>query len=85
MEGDLSVFSAPTEMIFGPGASARAERVVEAILEWAWSLGTPRALPWGRIPDEDVELIVQETLARPRPSPRAAEDLRAIVLEALAG
>lgn len=79
---------APLLQVHGHGTAAvRAERVVEAILEWAWRLGAPRALPWGRIPDEDVELIVQETLARPRPSPRpaAAEDLRAIVLQALAG
>lgn len=78
---------APLLGVDGQGTvAAQAERAVEAILEWAWGLGAPKALPWGRIPDEDVELIVQETLARPRPSPRpaTAEDLRAIVLEALA-
>lgn len=59
--------------------------VVEAIVAWARRLGAPPALPWGRIPDADVDLIVDETLARRRPSPRqpTRDEARAIVLEAL--
>lgn len=66
-------------------AGGRAEDVVEAIVGWARALGVPPLLPWGRIPDADIELIVDETIARPRPGPRqpTRDDLRAIVLEAL--
>jgi alcohol dehydrogenase len=66
-----------------PGGDA--SEVVEAIVRWARALGAPTVLPWGRIPDADVDLIVEETLARQRPSPRhpTREEARAIVLEAL--
>jgi alcohol dehydrogenase class IV len=59
--------------------------VVEAIVRWARALGAPPTLPWGRIPDADIDLIVDETLARQRPSPRqpTRDEARAIVLEAL--
>ena len=59
--------------------------VVEAIVRWARACGAPPTLPWGHIPDADVDLIVEETLARQRPSPRqpTKEEARAIVLEAL--
>ena len=62
-----------------------ATRVVDAITTWVHRLGAPEKLPWGRIPDADLELIVAETIARPRPSPRepTADDVRAIALEAL--
>jgi alcohol dehydrogenase class IV len=61
------------------------EAAVEAIIGWALAMGAPAALPWGRIPDGDLDLIVEETLARPRPSPRQAgpEELRGIMLQAL--
>jgi alcohol dehydrogenase class IV len=70
------IVSAPT---------GRAEEVVEQIVAWARALGVPAVLPWGRIPDADIELIIDETIARPRPGPRqpTREDLRRIVLEAL--
>lgn len=62
-----------------------AEAVVERIVAWARDVGAPRSLPWGRIPDADIDLIVEETLARERPSPRqpTKAEARAIVLEAL--
>ena len=65
--------------------AARASAVVEAIIAWTRGLGVPPVLPWGRIPDADIDLIVDETLNRQRPSPRDATraELRAIVLEAL--
>lgn len=67
------------------GVAADGAAVVEAIVAWAHRLGAPEKLPWGRIPDADIDLIVEETLARPRPGPREAtrEELRAIALEAL--
>lgn len=77
---------APLVGIAGQGSEAQlAEGVVEAIVDWARGLGAPDSLPWGRIPDEDVDLIVEETLARPRPSPRqaTADELREIILETL--
>lgn len=77
---------APLVGIAVQGSEARlAEAVVEAIVDWARALGAPDRLPWGRIPDEDVDVIVEETLARPRPSPRQAtrDELRKIVLETL--
>ena len=66
-------------------ASGDPAQVVEAIIAWARTLGAPPALPWGRIPDADIDLIVDETLARQRPSPRqpTKAEARAIVLEAL--
>lgn len=62
-----------------------AEAVVEAIIAWARRCGAIPKLPWGRIPDADVDLIVEETLERPRPSPRqpTREEARAIVYQAL--
>jgi alcohol dehydrogenase class IV len=61
------------------------EAAVEAIISWALAMGAPQVLPWGRIPDVDLDVIVEETLARPRPSPRQAgpDELRAIMLTAL--
>jgi len=66
-------------------ASGDPAAVVERIVDWARACGAPPKLPWGRIPDADVDLIVEETLARRRPSPRqpTREEARAIVLEAL--
>jgi alcohol dehydrogenase class IV len=65
--------------------SGDADGVVDRIVAWARDLGAPRVLPWGRIPDADIDLIVDETLARQRPSPRqpSRDEARAIVLEAL--
>ncbi len=65
--------------------SGDGAEVVETIVRWARALGAPSVLPWGRIPDADIDLIVDETLARQRPSPRqpTREEARAIVLEAL--
>ncbi len=65
--------------------SGDADAVVERIVAWARELGAPPALPWGRIPDADIDLIVDETIARQRPSPRqpTRAELRGIVLEAL--
>lgn len=65
--------------------SGDADGVVERIVSWARDVGAPPALPWGRIPDADIDLIVDETLERQRPSPRqpTREEARAIVLEAL--
>jgi len=62
-----------------------AAAVVEAIVAWGRRAGAPPVLPWGRIPDGDIDLIVDETLARPRPSPRqpTRDEARGIVLEAL--
>jgi len=77
---------APLVGIAVQGSETRlAEAVVEAIVDWARALEAPDRLPWGRIPDEDVDVIVDETLARPRPSPRHAtrDELRKIVLETL--
>ena len=67
------------------GTAPGAEAVVERIVEWAHAVGAPPSLPWGRIPDADVDLIVDETLARERPSPRqpTRDEARGIVLEAL--
>ncbi len=67
------------------GTPPDAEAVVERIVAWAREIGAPPALPWGRIPDADIDLIVDETLARERPSPRqpTRDQARAIVLEAL--
>ncbi len=65
--------------------SGDADAVVERIVAWARAIGAPPVLPWGRIPDADIDLIVDETIARQRPSPRqpTRDELRAIVLEAL--
>ncbi|MBU6423338.1 MAG: iron-containing alcohol dehydrogenase [Chloroflexota bacterium] len=62
-----------------------AEAVVERIVAWARECGAPRSLPWGRIPDADIDLIIDETLERQRPSPRqpSRDEARGIVLEAL--
>jgi alcohol dehydrogenase class IV len=66
-----------------PGGDPSA--VVERIIAWARACGAPPTLPWGRIPDADIDLIVDETLTRQRPSPRqpTRDEARAIVLEAL--
>ncbi|MDE3112614.1 MAG: iron-containing alcohol dehydrogenase [Chloroflexota bacterium] len=66
-------------------ANGDAADVVERIVAWARECGAPPALPWGRIPDADIDLIVDETLERQRPSPRqpTRDEARAIVLEAL--
>ncbi len=65
----------------GPAGDA----VVDEIVAWVHRLGAPALLPWGRIPDADIDLIVAETIARPRPGPRqpTADDVRRIALEAL--
>jgi alcohol dehydrogenase class IV len=89
----------PILRFFIPAAAARFARlgpivgvangdpaaVVETIVAWARACGAPPTLPWGRIPDADIDLIVEETLARQRPSPRqpTRDEARAIVLEAL--
>jgi len=67
------------------GAARIASEVVEAIVDWARNVGAPPKLPWGPIPDADIDLVVDETLARPRPTPRVAtaDDLRAIMRQAL--
>ncbi len=64
---------------------ARANGVVDAIVAWARRVGAPEKLPWGRIPDADIALVVEETIARPRPGPRqpTRDDLRGIMLAAL--
>ena len=66
-------------------ANGDAAAVVETIIDWTRRLGALPVLPWGRIPDADIDLIVEETLARRRPSPRqpTREEARDIVLEAL--
>lgn len=66
-------------------ANGDAAVVVETIIDWTRRLGALPVLPWGRIPDADIDLIVEETLARQRPSPRqpTREEARTIVLEAL--
>jgi alcohol dehydrogenase class IV len=80
---------APLAPLIGLPATGRAEiragAVVNAIIDWVRRLGVPEVLPWGRIPDADIDLIIDETLNRQRPSPRdpTRADLRAIVLEAL--
>ncbi len=62
-----------------------ADAVVDAIIRWVHELGAPEHLPWGHIPQDDLQLIVDETIARPRPGPRqpTADDVRRIALEAL--
>ncbi len=67
------------------GVAGDARAVVDAIVVWVHRLGAPKALPWGRIPDADIELVVDETIARPRPGPRqpTRAELRAIMLAAL--
>jgi alcohol dehydrogenase class IV len=67
------------------GTEPTAEAVVEAIIAWVHRIGVPALLPWGRIPDADVDLIVDETLERRRPSPRqpTRDEARTIVHAAL--
>jgi len=67
------------------GTVTTAESVVETIVDWTRRIGVPPVLPWGRIPDADVDLIVDETLERKRPSPRqpTRSEARAIVHAAL--
>ena len=41
------------------GSYRDADAVVDAIVAWVHRLGAPEKLPWGRLPEDDIDLVVQ--------------------------